>query len=424
MDTGTLTYPNQVLFTEDAVPFWHHSLIILAGCSGSGKTTFVQKHFAKTMWISTDECRTMVCDSPTNQRASEDAFDIFYALVEKRLKNGCPTVADSTALKPCYRQRLAAIARKYAFRTVLIFFDLPKDLCIEQDQHRRYSVGEEVLEQQFKATQKTRLELKNEQYDQVLVFHTQEEVNRFSLRWTSSLVEIPEEGPWDIIGDIHGCGDQLMALLAKLGYLADSAHHCYYHPQKRRAIFLGDIMDRGKQNLQVFETVYGMWRFRSAHYLPGNHCNKLFRCLLGRKININEGLDTTLAELQSLSPEQYASFVRRFLQMYAQAPPYLILDHGKLVTSHAGILVKYLGRVDRKVWDCCLYGPGIINYGEGGSNALAWTEHHPGTPMVVHGHIPVATAAWRNNTLDIDLGAGKNGCLAALRYPEKQLISV
>lgn len=409
---------NQVLLSETPIPLWRHSLIILAGPSGSGKSTFAQRHFLPTMHVSTDQCRAMICDSPLNQAVSDDAFEIFYQIVEKRLQHGYATVADSTALRIKYRKKLCDIAARYHFSTVLVVFALPREICIERDQRRRFRVGAEVIERQFHSMARMPEEVPDENYRQVIVFHTPRELDNFSMRWTSPLVERADLKAVDMIGDVHGCYGRLTDLLNRLGYRG--MEDCLRHPQGRTAVFLGDIMDRGTDNIEVFELVYRMWRWRAACYLPGNHCNKLFRYLTGRDVQVREGLETTVKQLESLDPGARAQFVARFCQMYAQSPPYLLLDDGRLLATHAGILQRLIGRVDARTVSCCLHGPSKFE----DEDPFTWTDGHSGTPLIVYGHIPVPEPRWHNNTVDIDLGAGSGGSLAAFRYPEKEIVIV
>ena len=72
---------------------------------------------------------------------------------------------------------------------------------------------------------------------------------------------------YDIIGDIHGCATELEALLVKLGYQKADA---YRHPQ-RQAVFVGDLIDRGPEQLKVLRIVKDMVDAGSAHIVMGNH---------------------------------------------------------------------------------------------------------------------------------------------------------
>ncbi|MGW0157790.1 metallophosphoesterase [Mycobacterium sp. NPDC003323] len=73
---------------------------------------------------------------------------------------------------------------------------------------------------------------------------------------------------YDVIGDVHGCADDLDALLVHMGYrMRDGAHR---HP-RREAIFVGDLIDRGPQQLRVLQTVKAMVDAGSARMVLGNH---------------------------------------------------------------------------------------------------------------------------------------------------------
>jgi protein phosphatase len=418
-----ITYRNQVLLTHESVPFWRNSLFILVGPSGSGKSTFAKKYFPATMTVSTDFCRSLICDSQSNQKVSDDAFDLFYFIIEKRLKNGYPAIADSTALKRKYREKLLALANRYSFSPVLLLFDLPPTFCEENDKNRRFCVGEEVQKNQFRLLESTREELSEENYDKVIVFLTKYHLDNFRYRWSAPLVECTFPVPFDIIGDVHGCYSKLKELLLLLGYQEREKGN-YSHLEGRRLVFLGDIMDRGVDNLSVFHLVYQTWAAQEAYYIPGNHCNKLFRYLKGANVHATDGLEKTIAEIQSLSQEARSDFTERFLALYTTSPPYLVMDHGRLVASHAGILDKYIGRVDEKVVNCCLYGPQATSRPKPESKYDDWVRMHCEEFLIVYGHTPVAEALWQNHTINIDLGAVFGGPLCALRYPEREIVKV
>jgi hypothetical protein len=75
---------------------------------------------------------------------------------------------------------------------------------------------------------------------------------------------------YDIVGDVHGCATQLEALLDKLGYRREGADGAYRHPE-RTAIFVGDLIDRGPEQLRVLHTVKTMVDAGSAQMVLGNH---------------------------------------------------------------------------------------------------------------------------------------------------------
>src|SRR5262249_62279240 len=90
-----------------------------------------------------------------------------------------------------------------------------------------------------------------------------------------------DHGPFDLIGDVHGCAEELEELLGLLGYrLSEGA---YVHPEGRTAIFLGDLVDRGPRVLDALRIPRSMAERGSALCLPGNHDVKFLRWLNGRR---------------------------------------------------------------------------------------------------------------------------------------------
>lgn len=418
-----MTYKNQVTLSENPLAIPYSSLLILVGTAGAGKSTFAQKNFPRNMSVSTDECREILCGSRRNQKISEDAFDLFYFITEKRLKNSYPTIVDSTALYRKNRQRLREIADSYQFSTTLIFFDLSLEECLQNDQGRTFSVGEEVIKRQFRSLQKAKEQLEEESYDHIVVLKSREEIDNLSIRLTDSLVERKDKGPFDIIGDIHGCYEMLVSLLDKLGY--QKGEFTYTHPQGRKIIFLGDICDRGEENVKVFDLVYSMWQHKVAYYVPGNHCDKLYRYLLGQDVKLLHGLDKTVYEYENLTKLAQEKFRENFQELFSCSPYYLIFDDGKLVVSHAGILGKWIGQVGKKIRSFCLYGSSTGKSDEKGfPMRLNWANGYKGDSYIVYGHTPVEKAVWQNRTINIDLGAVFGGKLCALRYPEKKTVTV
>jgi hypothetical protein len=72
----------------------------------------------------------------------------------------------------------------------------------------------------------------------------------------------------DVIGDIHGNADKLRALLSRLGYQQSGGVH---GSPNRRAVFVGDLIDRGDAIGEVIEIVEGMVRAGAAQIVMGNH---------------------------------------------------------------------------------------------------------------------------------------------------------
>jgi protein phosphatase len=228
---------------------------------------------------------------------------------------------------------------------------------------------------------------------------------------------------FDIIGDIHGCFNEYQELVKNLGY--DWNDDLPRHKDNRKLVFLGDLTDRGPDSISVMEHVYELVKNDLALYTPGNHCNKLYRYLLGSNVQIRHGLETTVAELESLKPEKRKQVSDRFCSLYENAPLYLELDNGNLVVAHAGIRADYVGQTHKKVKTFVLYGDITgETHPDGTPVRRDWAKEHTGNLTIVYGHTPVEKVRHIQNTWNIDTGCVFGGKLSALRYPEMEAVSV
>lgn len=228
----------------------------------------------------------------------------------------------------------------------------------------------------------------------------------------------------DIIGDIHGCFTEFKRLTELLGY--DWEQGIPLHKHGRKLAFVGDLTDRGPQSLKVIEIVWELAVHRKeAYYVPGNHCNKLYRFFKGNKVQITHGLETTVAEFSDLNKNRQKAIRQKFIELYEEAPLYQQLDQGNLVIAHAGIKQEYIGKVNSKVKTFVLYGDITgEKHPDGSPVRLDWAKHYTGEACIVYGHTPVTDVRIINNTFNIDTGAVFGGKLSALKYPEKEIVSV
>ena len=229
---------------------------------------------------------------------------------------------------------------------------------------------------------------------------------------------------YDCIGDVHGCFDECMQLLKKMGYLFEDGMP--YHPEGYLPVFVGDITDRGPQSVKMIEFVWELViQQKKGLYVPGNHCNKLYRYFLGNKVHATHGLETTVAELEALDSKTRKKVGKKFIQLYEESPLYLVLDKGNLVIAHAGIKKELIGVKNKKVQTFVLYGDITgRSLPDGRPERLDWALKHTGNPMIVYGHTPVLEPRVKNNTYNIDTGAVFGGKLTGLRYPEKTFYQV
>ncbi len=310
------------------------TLLVLCGVPGCGKTTFARRYLKHSAIVSSDQCRVMVSDSETNMAASSEAFRLFRHIIERRLSLGRFTVADSTALTKRARRDLLRLGRKYDFNVTLLIFAVPADVCLARNAGRERRVAQVVITRMLQDLRRTIKSAPDEGFGDVHIISEADIINSsFTIKVNSHEVTLP--GPFDIFGDVHGCYNELVMLLQKLGYR--QRFNYYTHPAPRKAVFLGDLTDRGPRNLDTFWLVKNMVDSDNALYVPGNHCRKLSRYLEGKNVKIANGLEQTIAEINELPPDERDGFREEFLSLYREAPPYFILDRGRLVVSLGGI---------------------------------------------------------------------------------------
>ncbi|MFD7299166.1 polynucleotide kinase-phosphatase [Streptomyces sp. NPDC059897] len=405
--------------TEGRVlPVTDLSLVVLIGASGSGKSTFARAHFGPTEVISSDFCRGLVADDENDQGASGDAFDVLHYIAGKRLAAGRLTVVDATNVQQESRRQLVELARKYDVLPIAIVLDVPEDVCASRNAERtdRADMPRRVITRHTRELRRSVKHLEREGFRKVHVLRGAAQVEGASVVREKRFNDLTHlTGPFDIIGDIHGCASELDTLLGKLGYVDGE------HPEGRTAVFVGDLVDRGPDTPGVLRRVMGMVRAGTALCVPGNHENKLGRWLKGRNVRHTHGLAETVEQLGGES-EEFRAEVRAFVDGLVS---HYVLDGGKLVVCHAGLPERYHGRTSGRVRSHALYGDTTGETDEFGLPVrYPWAEDYRGKAAVVYGHTPVPTATWLNNTICLDTGAVFGGKLTALRWPERELVDV
>lgn len=411
------------------------SLVVLLGPSGSGKSTFARKHFLPTEVLSSDACRGMVSDNENNQAVTNEAFALLHYIAAQRLALGRLTVIDATNVQPEARKPLVELARKYHCLPVAIVLNLPERLCQDRNQARsERDFGPHVIRQQHSQLRRSLRGLGREGFRHVFVLESPEEVEAATIErvplWNDKR---QEHGPFDIIGDIHGCCDELEALLKQLGYeqfTIDGVNPGwgsigYRHTAGRKAVFVGDLVDRGPRVLDTVGIVHNMMVGGSALCVPGNHDMKLMRKLRGKDVQITHGLANSLAEIDALPEPIRDAYCKELAEFLDGLVSHYVLDDAKLVVAHAGMKAEMQGRGSGKVRDFALYGETTGETDEFGLPVrFNWAAEYRGSAMVVYGHTPVPEPDWLNRTVNIDTGCVFGGKLTALRYPEKEFVSI
>lgn len=411
------------------------SLVVMIGASGSGKSTLARRLFKPTEILSSDACRAWVSDDETDQESTHDAFDVLYYMARKRLSRGLLTVIDATNVRAEDREPLVALAREYHCLLVALVVDTPEHICHERNagrDNRRF--GPHVVRSQRGALRREIRGIHREGFKQAYFLRTPEECDAATLTrqplWTNRKTD---RGPFDIIGDVHGCYDELIELIRALGYTVapragEPEGACdLYSPNTtpdaapRKLLFLGDLVDRGPKTPAVLRFVMEQVERGRAICVPGNHDFKLIKALRGRDVQLNHGLAESMAQLAEETPE-FRAKVTDFLDRLVS---HFVLDDGRLVVAHAGMKESMAGRGSGAVREFALYGETTGETDEFGLPIrYNWAAEYRGRAAVVYGHTPVPRAEWLNNTICLDTGCVFGGSLTALRWPERELVSI
>ncbi len=411
------------------------SLVVLVGPSGSGKSTFARKHFLPTEVLSSDACRGAISDDDNNQAVTREAFEVLHFIAARRLALGRLTVIDATNVQPEARKPLVELARQYHCLPVAIVLNLPERICQERNRQRdERKFGPHVVRQQVSQLRRSLRGLAREGFRHVFVLESPEQVE------TVTIERVPlyndkrqEHGPFDIIGDVHGCCDELETLLGQLGYSETGlpgdepvwGARAFAHPEGRKAVFLGDLVDRGPRIVDTLRLVRNMVAVGSALCVPGNHDMKLLRKLRGKNVQLTHGLAESVAEIEKLPDSVRAPFGKDLAEFLDSLVSHYVLDDGKLVVAHAGMKQEMQGRGSGQVRQFALYGETTGETDEFGLPVrYNWAAEYRGPALVVYGHTPVPEPEWLNRTVNIDTGCVFGGRLTALRYPEKEFVCV
>jgi predicted kinase len=407
-------------------------LVVLMGPPAAGKSTFAAKCFRPSEVISLDQLRLMISDDAHDAGSGAAAAGLMYQIIAERLSRRLLTVIDTTGLTPGEHDKFFLIAKQHQADIRFIAFDIHKKICLARNALRSQPVPEDILIAYAKAM-KDAINVcgQDKRYYPFTVFRSVEEVDR-------AVVErIPLEcdardltGPFDIVGDIHGCREELEHLLVTLGYEmrpdADIADRLVWsHPEGRTMIFVGDFTDRGPDSPGVMQIVMNMVDAGTGLAVLGNHDEKFRRQLEGRHIQVGTALQGTLEQFDALPENVRDALFDRMRIFFNQLPVHLWLDHGKLVVAHAGLKEAFHGRVSSEIKSFALFGDVTGEKDKHGYPVrLDWAQDYAGSAVVVHGHVALAATRILNNVFSIDTGCAFGGNLTALRYPEIELVSV
>ena len=376
------------------------ALVIVVSANTTVKTNFINQHFTDSETVDSSDLKS----------------------IERRLKEKLFTVVYQTDIQSKSFQRLARLAKKYHCKPVAIVINLDEDTL------RKHA--NEPLHLIKRQANQVKTFTKNHRYNGIRKLYELDSVEAIDLStlyrykfWCNRQDEI---GPFDIIGDVHGCAEELEQLLIKLGYKIEIGQSFPYGyeitpPSNRKAFFVGDLTDRGPDSPKVLRIVMSMIKQKKAFCVRGNHDDKLYRQLLGKNVKLKYGLEETVEQLDK-EPSEFVEQVRDFLGKLVN---HYVLDRGNLVIAHAGLEESMHGRSSGKVNSFCLYGAVTGKKDEFGLvERLNWAADYKGEAAVVYGHTPQFEPTWENNTMNIDTGCVFGGWLTALRYPEREIVQI
>lgn len=399
------------------------SLVLLSGAYDAARRDFATRHFRQDDLIRLEQTQ----EPSASEDANRSLFQRLLPLARKRLAAD-PEQVTVISLPAFDRHELRAalmLARSLNVSAVAIFLSTAGGTVPVADARGTGDPEMHAAKHASGLHPKQLIgELTREGFRSVYLL-SPDEAERASVE----LVPLPpnrrfDHGPFDIIGDIHGCYDELSELLDRLGYQivpSRKGEETRRHPDGRTVIFLGDLVDRGPKIPEVLRLAMNLVKSGDALAVPGNHDEKLLRTLNGYQVRVRYGLEQSLEQLGRES-SRFQRQVRHFL---AGLVSHYVLDDGRLVVAHAGMKQSLQGRDSRRVRDFALYGETTGETDEFGLPVrYNWAADYRGSACVVYGHTPVPAPAWLNRTINIDTGCVFGGWLTALRFPENELVSV
>ena len=144
------------------------------------------------------------------------------------------------------------LAKAHDVLAVAIVLDLPEAVCAARNSERPdRDFGRHVIKRQRDQLRRSVRGLRREGFREVHVLSSVDDVDAVTLTRHPLRSDFRDQhGPFDLVGDVHGCRSELTTLLERLGYAIarddDGRPIDAVHPDDRRVIFLGDLVDRGR----------------------------------------------------------------------------------------------------------------------------------------------------------------------------------
>lgn len=429
----------------------HAGIVLLVGPSGSGKSTLINRlikngDITSSEAVSSDHFRMLVSDgaffnwtghAPEEadvlkthyQQISAEAFCMMDSLIETRARLNRLTIIDATHLYSDDRLKYIQFAKKHHLPITALVLDVKEATLLDRDASREDPRGKKRIKQQFQVFKREKRSLKREGFHRVH-FMSEEDMDNILFSRSSNPVEIDAGSGIDVIGDIHGCYEEMLELLQQLGY-EKNHEDLYVHPEGRIFLSLGDVMSRGPRSLDTMIFFKRHVQAELAYMIDSNHGWKIARWLDGRKVILNHGDEKVEEELKQFAVKNgehaAAELKAELRELLLSAPSHYVVKKNNvplMVCTHAGIKDHYIGKQSGRISDFCRYGDTDGVDAEGRPVRKDWFIKHQGAELIVWGHDPKPEPIIMHRTLNIDQGAVFGGKLTAFRFPEKSIVSV
>lgn len=383
------------------------ALIVISGGNRDARQEVTQRLFAKEERMFVDDLYQWIPEikNPGANSVDTDLEEVFLSIIRLRLKRNRMTVIDIEGRSRSFRSELVRLGKRYHLEPVWIV------LCSE---------GNPPAEN-FERT------CRQEGFREVWFADVEQTQKLEVVRTKSPTLFLNWKGPFDIIGDVHGCFEELLSLLKELGYSWEGDP---WNPEaglklqtasRRFPVFVGDLVDRGPYPKETLKLVMHLCRTGQAGAVPGNHDEKIARALSGVQFRKRDEDFARTLKLASADGDEFMEAVAEWIH---SMPSHMVLDEGKLVVAHAGSKRSHHGRNSKSIREFCLYGATTGKTDELGlPERLNWAAEYDGSAWVIYGHTPVSAPRWENRTVNIDTGCAYGGYLTALRYPEMETVS-